>query len=345
MSALLARSGGWGAAVLWGGGLVVLAVSVALAITFGPSDLVVGDVWAVVAEHVGLGESGLSQLRGGIVWQLRLPRTLLAAVCGAGLGVCGAIMQSLLRNSLADPFVLGISSGASTGAVLVVVGGVGAGMASLSVGAFLGALCSFALVLLLTRAVGGTTDRMILAGVAGMQLFSALTSFIVMSFADSKQTRGVLFWLLGSLSGTDWFTVWLCLSALVLALVVCLVKATALDAFTFGNDAASTLGVSVVRTRSLLLTVTALLTATLVSAAGAIGFVGLLLPHAARAVVGPGHRKLLPTTALVGAIFLVWVDTVARTLMAPQEIPVGVVTSLVGVPAFVFVLHRSRKPR
>lgn len=342
MSALSARAGGWHAVAFWAGGLVLLVASVAVAITFGPADIGVTDVWAVVADHSGLGESGLSLISDGIVWQLRLPRTLLAAVCGAGLGVCGAIMQSLLRNALADPFVLGISSGASTGAVLVIVLGIGAGTVSLSLGAFVGALCSFGLVLLLTRAVGGTTDRMILAGVAAMQLFSALTSFIVMALADAKQTRGVLFWLLGSLSGTSWSTVWLCLAVLALALLVCLVTATALDAFTFGNDAALALGVPVARIRLLLLTVTALLTATLVSAAGAIGFVGLLLPHAARALVGPGHRRLLPTTALVGAIFLVWVDTVARTLVAPQEIPVGVVTSLVGVPAFVFVLYRSR---
>lgn len=342
MTALSNRVGGWFPALLWGGGLALLMLSVAVAITIGPAHIGVADVWAVLGEHVGLGDSGLSPIRDGIVWRLRLPRTLLAAVCGAGLGICGVIMQSLLRNALADPFVLGISSGASTGAVLVVVLGVGAGAVSLSAGAFVGALGAFGLVLLLTRVVGGTPDRLILAGVAAMQLFSALTSFVVMAVADARQTRGVLFWLLGSLSGADWFTVGLCAAALGLALLVCLASATALDGFTFGHDAALALGVPVARIRMLLLAVTALLTATLVSAAGAIGFVGLLLPHAARALVGPGHRRLLPTTALVGAVFLVWVDTVARTLMAPQEIPVGVVTSLVGVPAFVLVLHRSR---
>ncbi|WP_408055412.1 FecCD family ABC transporter permease [Streptomyces paludis] len=325
------------------GGLGLLLLSVALAITIGPADIRVGDVWSVVAAHLGIGESHVTPIRDGIVWNLRLPRTLLAAVCGAGLAVCGAVMQSLLRNPLADPFVLGVSSGASTGAVLVVVLGVGGGVVSLSAGAFLGALLSFAMVLLLSHTLGGTTDRVVLSGVAAMQLFSALTSFVVMTSADAETTRGVLFWLLGSLSGAGWTDVWVCAAVLALALVVCGGYARTLDAFAFGQDAAATLGVSVGRTRLVLLCVTALLTAALVSSAGAIGFVGLVLPHAARALVGPGHARLLPVTALAGAVFLVWVDTLARTVLDPQEVPVGVVTSLIGVPAFVLVLYRGRR--
>ncbi|WP_017976559.1 FecCD family ABC transporter permease [Actinopolyspora halophila] len=343
MRSLLTRPGGVGTTVLWLCGLALLCLSVAFTITIGPADIAVPNVWGVVADHLGLGDSGLSLIREGIIWNLRLPRTVLAAVCGAGLGLCGVVMQSLLRNPLADPYVLGISSGASTGAVAVVILGLGSGVATLSLGAFLGSLCSFTLVLVLSHVVGGTADRVILAGVAAMQLFSALTSFIVMSAGDAEQTRSVLFWLLGSLAGTGWFDVASCLFALVVVLLVCLAKATALDAFTFGQDAAASLGVSVTRTRTVLLIATALLTATLVSSAGAIGFVGLVLPHAARALVGSGHRGLLPTTALAGAIFLVWIDTIARTVLDPQEIPVGVMTSLIGVPAFVVILYRTRK--
>ncbi|MGW0604374.1 FecCD family ABC transporter permease [Streptomyces sp. NPDC002640] len=328
-----------------GGGLALLALSVAVAITIGPASVGVGDVWSVVASRLGGGASDLTAIREGIVWDLRLPRTLLAAVCGAGLAVCGAVMQSLLRNPLADPFVLGVSSGASTGAVLVIVVGAGGGVLSLSGGAFLGAVGSFALVLLLSHTLGGTTDRVVLSGVAAMQLFSALTSFVVTTAADAETTRGVLFWLLGSLSGAGWTEVGLCAAVLALALVVCLGHARSLDAFAFGQDAAATLGVPVARTRLVLLSVTALLTAALVSSAGAIGFVGLVLPHAARALVGPGHARLLPVTALAGAVFLVWADTLARTVLDPQEVPVGVVTSLVGVPAFVLVLYRTRRTR
>lgn len=275
-------------------GLAALAVSTALAITIGPADIGVADVWSVVAAHAGGAPSGLTPIRDGIVWELRLPRTLLAAVCGAGLALCGAVMQSLLRNPLADPFVLGVSSGASTGAVAVVVLGVGGGVLSVSGGAFAGAVCSFAAMLLLSHTLGGTTDRVVLSGVAAMQLFSALTSFIVVTSADAETTRGVLFWLLGSLSGAGWTDVWLCLAALGLALAVCLGHARTLDAFAFGQEAAATLGVNVGRARLVLLCVTALLTAALVSAAGAIGFVGLVLPHAARALVGPGHGRGCP---------------------------------------------------
>ncbi|MFI1331928.1 FecCD family ABC transporter permease [Streptomyces sp. NPDC020845] len=328
--------------LLTGGGVAALLMSVAVAVTIGPADISTGDVWASVAAHLGVGESTLTPLRDGIVWNLRMPRTLLAAVCGAGLAVCGAVMQSLLRNPLADPFVLGVSSGASTGAVAVVVLGVGGGAVSLSAGAFLGALLSFALVLLLSHALGGSTDRVVLSGVAAMQLFSALTSFTVLTSADADTTRAVLFWLLGSLTGAGWGQVLLCALVLAVVLAVCLGYARTLDAFAFGDEAAAGLGVRVARTRLVLLSATALLTAALVSCAGAIGFVGLVLPHATRALTGAGHARLLPVTALTGAVFLVWVDTLARTALDPQEVPVGVVTSLIGVPAFVAVLYRGR---
>ncbi|CAB4907045.1 iron chelate uptake ABC transporter family permease subunit [Rhodococcus fascians] len=326
-------------------GSALLVLSIGVAVTIGPANVSVPDVYRVMLTHMGIGSSGVSRIQDGIVWELRLPRTLLAAVCGAGLALCGAIMQSLLRNPLADPFVLGISSGASTGAVLVAVLGVGGGALSLSTGAFAGALLSFVLVMLLAAGAGGGNDRVVLAGVAGTQLFSALTSFIVISSADAEQTRGVLFWLLGSLSGADWTDVVLCGSVALLGMVVCLFNTSALDAFTFGHDAAASLGVPVKWVRILLLVITALITASLVSAAGAIGFVGLVLPHAARFLVGARHRRLLPTTVVIGAIFMVWVDTIARTLFAPQEIPVGVVTALIGVPAFALILFRLRRSR
>jgi len=324
------------------GGLVLLVVSIAVAVTIGPAGIGVGEVYSTVLAHLGLGEPVLSPIRDGIVWHLRLPRALLAAVCGAGLAVCGAVMQSLLRNPLADPFVLGVSSGASTGAVLVVVLGVGGGVVSLSVGAFAGAVLSFALVLLLSQTLGGTTERVVLAGVAAMQLFSALTSFVVLTAGDAETTQGVLFWLLGSFSSASWPEVALGAAVLLGALLVCFGHARTLDVLAYGQDLAAALGVSLTRTRTVLLCATALLTAALVSACGAVGFVGLVLPHAARALVGPRHGRLLPVTAVAGAVLLVWVDTLARTVLDPQEVPVGVVTSIIGVPAFVVVLYRSR---
>lgn len=322
--------------------LAGLVLSIGTAITIGPADLSLRDVYSVVAAHLWGGQADVSPIQDGIVWQLRLPRALLAAICGAGLALCGAVLQALLRNPLADPFVLGVSSGASTGAVLVVVVGIG-GTITLSGGAFAGALTAFVLVLALATAAGGGPDRVLLAGVAGTQLFSALTAFIVFSSADAEQTRGVLFWLLGSLAGADWADIALCGAVCLAALTVCFTQSHALDAFAFGEDAAAALGIAVIQVRALLLVVTAGLTAVLVSAAGAIGFVGLVLPHAARMILGPAHRRMLPVTALTGAIFLVWVDTAARTVFEPRELPVGVVTALIGVPAFALILLRRRR--
>lgn len=325
-------------------GLVAVVLSVATSTAIGPSDLGPRDALTVTLERMVGIDSGLSRVRSAIVWDLRLPRAVLAAVCGAGLALCGVVLQSLLRNPLADPFILGISSGASTGAVAVVVLGVGAGATGLAPGAFVGALIAFSLVMVLGSLAGGTTDRMLLAGIATTQLFSALTSFVVFTVADAEQTRGVLFWLLGSLGTSTWRDVLVSGTAVLAGVAVCWALAGALDAFTFGDDAASSLGVPVQRTRLALLVVTALVTAVIVSVSGAIGFVGLVLPHAARAVVGSRHRVLVPVAALLGAVFLVWVDVVSRTLVAPEELPVGIVTAIIGVPAFVLILVRRRRP-
>ncbi|WP_280355686.1 FecCD family ABC transporter permease [Nocardia otitidiscaviarum] len=322
---------------------VLLCLSIAVTVSIGPADISVRDVYSIIGQHLGLGTSSAGRLADGIVWQLRLPRAVLAAICGAGLALCGAILQSLLRNTLADPFVLGVSSGASTGAVLVAVVGVGAGALTLSGGAFLGAVVSFTLMLALAYAAGGTPDRVVLAGVACTQLFSALTSLTVLWSANAEQTRGVLFWLLGSLAGATWSDVVVCASVVAVGCVLCLWYAPTLDAFAFGSDAAAALGVAVGRTRLFLLLITAVVTAALVSAAGAIGFVGLVLPHAARFLVGPGHARLLPVTVLLGAVFMVWADTLARSAFGAREVPVGVVTALLGVPAFAILLARRRR--
>ena len=325
---------------LWLGGLGLLAVSTALVITIGPSGLTATDVVQSALARLTGSDSGLTRIQEGIIWNLRLPRTLMAALAGAGLALCGVILQSLLRNPLADPYILGISSGASTGAVLVVVLGVGAGAVGLTTGAFVGALAAFGFVLVLAFASGGTPDRVVLAGVAATQLFSAVTSFVVYIAADAEQTRGVLFWLLGSLASVRWSDVAVCGVVVLLGLVACLLHTSSLDAFTFGQDAAAALGVNVARTRLVLMVVTALVTAVIVSTCGAIGFVGLVLPHAARALVGGRHRVLVPTAALMGAVFVVWIDAVSRTVIAPQELPIGVATALIGVPAFVGLLLR-----
>ncbi|MBC3258789.1 iron ABC transporter permease [Pseudomonas paralactis] len=283
----------------------------------------------------------------GVVWNYRLTRALVAAACGAGLATCGVILQSLLRNPLADPYLLGISAGASTGAVLVALIGVGGGLVSLSAGAFVGAMAAFALVTLLARASGSSsgTGQIILAGIAGSQLFNALTAFLITKSASSEQARGIMFWLLGNLSGVRWPSVWLAVPVAVMGLAVCLWHRRALDAFTFGSDSAASLGIPVRRVQFVLVACAALVTAVMVSIVGSIGFVGLVIPHAVRLLLGTGHSRLLPASALGGALFLIAADVLSRTLIKGQVIPVGVVTALVGAPVFALILIGRRNAR
>ena len=320
---------------------VLLAASVVLAVTIGPAGLAPSDVYASVLAHLGLGEPTLSPLRDGIVWELRMPRVLTAAAVGAGLAICGVVMQALTRNPLADPYLLGLSSGASVGAVVVLVLGISL---ALPFAAFVGALAALAATLGLARAAGGLSPTTtVLAGLAVSAVFGAVTSLVIFWSATTDSYREILNWLLGSLAGTDWGSVALAGGALVLVGLPLLASGRTLDAFAFGDAAASALGVHVARTRTLLLVATALLTGALVAVSGAIGFVGLILPHAVRLVVGARHRALLPLSALAGAVFLVWVDTAARTLFDPRELPVGILTALVGGPVFAVLLLRGRR--
>ncbi|WP_082772131.1 iron ABC transporter permease [Actinoplanes sp. TFC3] len=329
---------GRGALLLAGAALLL---SIAVSITIGVADLSVGEVVRSLAAHCGLPVRPLPPLQDSIVWDLRTPRVLLAGLVGAGLAVCGAVLQALTRNALADPYLLGISAGASTGAVCVLVLGLGTGAAALSMGAFAGGATAFVAAVLLAGRRWSEPSRILLAGVATAQLFSAVTSLIVVGQASPDGTRGVLFWLLGSLTAASWPAVALAVGLGGVAVLVCWAAAPALDAFAFGADMAQTLGFSPARVRALLFAVTAMLAAVLVAASGAIGFVGLTVPHAARRMAGSRHRRLLPVSALAGAVLLIWADTAARTVFAPQELPVGVVTALLGVPAFAILLRRS----
>lgn len=320
----------------------LLVASIIIAITIGPADIGAGDVWAVIGHKLGLlSRSPVSILREGIVWELRLPRVLAAAAVGAGLAICGATMQALTRNLLADPYLLGLSSGASVGAVAMML--VGATVL-LPVGAFLGALAAMAMTLGLARSLGAiTASRAILAGLAVSALASALTSFLIFWTATGDSYREILSWLMGSLAGSRWSDATLALVAFAAVGVPLMASSRILDGFVFGDTAARALGIDVAKTRWLMLGATALLTGVLVAISGAIGFVGLILPHAVRLVAGGRHQHLLPLAALAGAIFMVWTDTAARTLFDPRELPVGIVTAMIGAPAFFLILLRNRR--
>jgi iron complex transport system permease protein len=313
-------------------------VTVLVTVTIGPADLGVAEVARSIAGHLGLPVEAVPRLHDAIVWDLRLPRVLTAAAVGAGLALAGAVMQSLTRNPLADPYLLGLSSGASLGAVAVLVVGVSL---LLPVAAFAGALLALVATLALARS-GSTLSpgRTVLAGLAVSQMAAAGTSFVIFWSSTGDSYREILNWLLGSLAGATWASVAIAGIAVIAVGAVLLLSATRLDAFAFGDTSAAALGIDVDRTRWTLMTVVALLTGAMVAVSGAIGFVGLILPHAVSSLTGPAHRRLLPVAALSGAVFLIWADTLARTVFDPRELPVGIVTALIGVPVFAFLLRR-----
>ncbi|GAA4744526.1 iron chelate uptake ABC transporter family permease subunit [Nocardioides endophyticus] len=329
--------------------MLLLAASMAVALGIGPVSVSVGDVLAVVARRLNLGAYDVSPLDDQIVWQLRLPRVLGAAAVGAGLAVCGVVLQSLTRNDLADPYLLGISSGAAVGAVTVIVLGVSfaglVGSAAVTAAGFVGALGSLVVVLALAAGRRGSLSptRTVLAGVAVAQVCGAYTSLLVIMTGDSDAARRVLTWTLGSVAGLRWSSAVIVSVVAIVATAAFVAFADQLDAFAFGETSARSLGVDVNRVRWALMVGTALVTACLVAFVGAIGFVGLVVPHIVRILTGPGHRVLLPMSALVGAVLLVWADTIARTLVDGQEIPIGVVTAVVGAPFFAWLLRRTRE--
>ncbi|WP_308425723.1 FecCD family ABC transporter permease [Pilimelia terevasa] len=322
-----------------------LLVSVITASLFGTANIGPLDVISTILRHVGLSQIApaepLPRLLDALIWESRFPRVLLAAAVGMALAVSGAVLQSVTRNPLADPYLLGVSSGASTGAVAVLLLGIGGGI-SLSTGAFIGALVSFGVLLILLG--GGRVSnpaRVVLTGVLVSQFFTAVTSVILTVSGDANSTRGFTYWLLGSLAGARWQPVILTTLLILIGIITIQFFASSLDAFTFGWDSAAALGVNVTAARIWLMVLTAVTTAAAVAASGAIGFIGLLVPHAVRIMASPTHRTLLPLSALTGAMFLIWVDTFARTAFTPHELPAGIITALLGAPAFALVLRRA----
>lgn len=338
----------------------LLLALLTLAVMLGPVTIPAHTVWSVLLYRAGLGE-GLRAALGllppdawtpaqeQIIWALRLPRALLGLTVGAGLAVAGCVMQALVRNPLADPYLLGVSSGASAGAVLALSTGVlvFAGHYQVPLAAFGGALLSLSLVFALARSRRGQTPmRLVLSGVAVAYLFSGLTSLLTVTAHDRDLARNALSWLLGSLAGASWSDVGLT-AGVVLALTLALtLQARQLNALAFGDETALTLGLSVPVYRRALFVAVSLLAAVIVSVSGAIGFVGLILPHTIRLLTEANHRAVLPLSALAGGGFLVLMDLAGRLLFAPSEVPLGVMTSLLGAPFFLWLLHaRSGEAR
>jgi iron complex transport system permease protein len=318
--------------------MVMLVVSLSIAISVGAVQISTGTVWGVLLSKLSpeLVETTWSKGREAIVWDIRFPRALLAMMVGAGLAIVGASLQAVTRNPLADPHLLGISSGGAFGAILALLHtGLFIGLLTVPLLAFLGALGATALVLGISRVADATSaDRLVLAGVAVSFIIMAGANILIF-LGDPRATHTVVFWMLGGLGLAQW-------DQLIYPLIILLAcgtwlfsKAGALNAMTVGDETASTLGIPVARFRLLIFVAGALITGVMVAFSGIIGFVGLMVPHIVRMLVGGDYLRVLPVSALVGAILLLWADIAARTLMAPEDMPIGIITGLVGGVFFV----------
>lgn len=319
-------------------GLGVIA-SIAISVSLGAVSFPVGTLTASLttpSDTWGMNEN--------ILIQVRLPRVLTAALVGAGLALSGVALQTTLRNPLAEPYLLGISSGASLGAVSVILLGVSL---ALPVGALLGGLLALLATLLLSGAssTNMAADRVILAGVAVTAFFSAMTSLIIFRSPDSDSYRQVLHWLLGSLASSSWQSVGIAGASLLLFGVAILSLSRLLTAFLLNDDDVQSLGINPRRARAGILTVAALLAAGMVSVTGAIGFVGLIVPHIARPLARGSIAKHLLASLLLGALLLIWADTTSRLIVLPQELPVGIATSVLGAIAFGIIMIRQQRRR
>lgn len=312
----------------------VLAASILLGLLVGGSGLAASDALAALA-------GGGSDTARAILWELRAPRVALGLLVGGALGVSGAALQALVRNPLADPYLLGLSGGASLGAVVALALGL-ASIWAMPLAAFAGALLTIVVVYRLALVAGGGLDGrvLLLAGVVVGAFAGALTSGIL-AVSESAQVRSAMLWLLGGLGGVGWTGVLALAGYSLPALALIAREARALDLLSLGEEPARYLGADVERTRRRVYLAASLLTAAAVASAGIIGFVGLAVPHAIRMIRGQDHRGLLPAAFLMGGAFLVLADAGARTLFAPLELPVGVVTAVVGVPLFGVLLRRG----
>lgn len=327
--------------------LAFLIFSILAAITFGNADLSLKDVYSVIAYklfHI----KRLSEYAEGaihdVVWLIRLPRVLLALGVGMALSVCGVVMQAIVQNPLADPYVLGISSGASLGATLAIMLGIGGFLGGNSVGvtAFIGALItSFAVIAIANMGGKATSAKLILAGMAVSAVCSAFSNFVIYITNDKSAATEVMKWSMGSLAGASWSRVTVMLPITLIATGLFWTQYRNLNLMLLGDEVSITLGTDLHRLRTSYLILASVMIGFAVYCAGVIGFVGLVIPHVVRILFGTDHRKLLPLSALLGASFLIWCDVACRIVLKNSEMPIGVLVSIIGAPCFIYLLIRK----
>ena len=324
--------------------VAALVVAVILGLVIGPTSISAQRILGDALSHLGIGHSTLASTQSSVVWQLRAPRMVLGLLAGAMLAVAGGTYQGVFRNPLADPYLLGVAAGAGLGATFAIVDIANA--ATIPTWTPLLAFAGAMVAVTLTWVIGGrsmrsTTSTLVLAGVAVSALFTSAQTFLQQQ-SSAQSIANVYIWLLGSLANASWHSVLIVLPYVVVCATVCVLAGRALDVMSVGDDEARSLGLSVRSVRLLVVAASSLGTAAIVSAVGLIGFVGIIVPHIVRLLVGTSYRRILPISVVFGAAFLVLADTVARTVMAPSELPLGVVTAVIGAPVFVLILSVRR---
>ncbi len=321
-----------------------LIAIIGIASTIGVLEFTVRDVYLSIFNAVFPGHFEVPEVVDLVVLQIRLPRICLGILAGMGLGIAGCVMQGILRNPLASPYTLGISSGAGFGAAVAIILGAGVvGGEYLIIGnAFIGALLCSSIILLLSSRRNATPESMLLAGIALMYLLSASTS-LLQYFADDEATKEVMFWMIGSLSYASWSKISAIAVVLIFTFPLLLWKSTDLNLISAGDETAKSLGVNVKQTRILLMVVASLLTASIVCFTGTIGFIGLVAPHMTRMIIGGDNRFVFPISALLGGVLLTVADMVAITIIEPTIIPIGIMTAYMGVPLFLYLIINRRK--
>lgn len=329
--------------------LILLALSIILGVFAGSVSMNPVTVFQVLVNHISrhtVFEVTWPDSTDNIIWAIRFPRVLMAFFVGAGLSISGILMQAMTKNSLADPYVLGISSGASCGAVAVIMYGffAFAGRFHIAVGAGVGALLAI-MIAMRIASVGGkiTSTQLVLAGIAVSAMFTAITNFMIYyTKTGSDKVKTAMYWMMGSLNGADWSAaIYLGIISLV-CFVVIFFFADSLDVLMLGDDAATTLGVNLRLMKISVVVLCTFLTGAIVSVSGVIGFVGLIIPHITRSLIGPKHGRLIPAAILVGGVFAILCDLISRVIVSPEELPIGVLTALFGAPFFLFLIRQSK---
>lgn len=326
--------------------IVILFISIIIAISFGALKIPFNEIVKSLSNNLFNTSFNVDETFSSVIWKIRLPRVLMSIIIGAGLALCGVIMQAIVQNPLADPYILGISSGGYAGAALFIALGATTSTVLSDIGliltSFIGSAFAAVTVLFLASYKSKmTTTKLILSGTIANALCMAIGNFVIAIFATDDAITRITFWNMGSLSSSNWDKLIIPLVFVIMGSVFFMTQYRTLNTMLQGDETAITLGVNVNTKRKIFLVIISFITASVVSNCGIIGFVGLIVPHICRAIVGAEHRRLIPTSILFGAIFLTIVDTLARTLIENMELPIGIFTAIIGAPFFAYIMIRK----